>query len=351
MSSVAVFVGLDYHQDVIQVSVLDPGGRELAAKRCGNSVEAVRQAVLAAGGASVAGVALEACGGSADFGQKLRAATGWAVTLGHAGYMHRLKGAPDKTDYADARFAADLLRVGYLPRVWLAPEAIRQLRYLVHYRQDLVDRRRALKLQVGGLLREHGVKLDGANRWTKRWIAAVRALALAEPVRWLLEALLAQIDQVAELIVSAEAQLARQTAGQELLDRLQQIEGIGPVCSWWLLAAIGDFARFRNGKQLARYCGLSPRNASSGNKQADGGLVQAADKRLRAALIQAAHQLVRRDARWGQLYRRLAGQGKPASVAVAAVANRWVRSMHHRLVRPEVAGPSAAAGPPAGSGT
>lgn len=348
MNSVTVFVGLDYHPGSIQVSVIDQAGVQRVARRCANSVEAVRQAVQLAGTATVGGVALEACSGSADFGQKLQAATGWPVVLGHAGYMRRLKGSPDKSDSADAKHAADLLRVGYMPRVWLAPEAIRHLRQLVHHRQDLVDRRRSLKLQLGGLLREHRITLEAGTRWTKAWVQAVRQAALPEAGAFIRAALLEQIESLDGRIVKAEKQLERQTAGDPVLKRLRTIEGVGPVCGWWLLAAIGDFRRFKNGKQLARYCGLSPKNASSGQRQADGGLIQAADKRLRAALIQAAHGLVRFNARWGALYRRLTAAGKPASVAVAAVANRWVRSMHHRMLGP-AAGPIGSPAPVGGA--
>ena len=54
----------------------------------------------------------------------------------------RLKQSPDKTDFSDAQLLADLERVGYLPRVWHAPERIRELRRLVRYRQQLVAQRR-----------------------------------------------------------------------------------------------------------------------------------------------------------------------------------------------------------------
>ncbi len=42
-----------------------------------------------------------------------------------------MKQNPDKSDKADAWVLADLIRLGYLPKVWLAPEEIRQLRSLV----------------------------------------------------------------------------------------------------------------------------------------------------------------------------------------------------------------------------
>jgi hypothetical protein len=49
------------------------------------------------------------------------------VQLAHPGYVARMKQSRDKTDFGDARMLADLERVGYLPRVWLAPEEVREM--------------------------------------------------------------------------------------------------------------------------------------------------------------------------------------------------------------------------------
>jgi transposase len=143
-----------------------------------------------------------------------------------------------------------------------------------------------------------------------------------------------QIAQVSQWIVFAEARLREQGAGQELPGRLRKIEGVGEVTAWTLWAFVGRFDRFKNGKQLARYCGLSPKNASSGEREADGGLINACCKSLRAVLIQASQRLVRTHVRWKALAKRMLARGKPMCLVVAAVANRWVRSMHHRMVEP-----------------
>ena len=89
--------------------------------------------------------------------------------------------------------------------------------------------------------------------------------------------------------------------------------------------------RFRSGKQLARFCGLTPRNASSGLKQSDAGLIRAANTVLRSIVIEAAHRLMRVDPHWSRLGQSLKNRGKPGSVATAAVANRWVRWLYHQL--------------------
>jgi transposase len=85
------------------------------------------------------------------------------------------------------------------------------------------------------------------------------------------------------------------------VQRLLAMKGIGLVTATTIRAEVGRFDRFRSGKQLARFCGLSPRNASSGQRQADAGLIKAGNPQLRTALIEAAHRLMRYDERWSKL--------------------------------------------------
>ena len=106
---------------------------------------------------------------------------------------------------------------------------------------------------------------------------------------------------------------------------------MGNVTAWVLRAEVGRFDRFPRPKALSRFCGLSPWNASSGQRQADAGLIKAGSKLLRATLIELAHRLSRYDARWLAMNTRLRQSGKSGSVAAAAVANRWVRGLWHRM--------------------
>jgi transposase len=85
---------------------------------------------------------------------------------------------------------------------------------------------------------------------------------------------------------------------------------------------------------LARFCGLSPRNASSGQRQADAGLIRAANPALRTVLIEAAHRLMQYDPSWQKFAQRLRVRGKPGSVVAAAVANRWMRRLYHEMKTP-----------------
>jgi transposase len=279
-------------------------------------------------------VGIEACCGAADFGQELVEQLGWNVSLGHPAYIAKIKSSPDKSDYSDGRLIADLTRVGYLPRVWLAPANIRELRQLVNHRQRLVDHGRALKLQVGGVLREQRVKIgkDRGSRWTKTWSASVRDNdQLSEHARWIVNDLLEEIEHTKTKIARADERLRTATQNDPIIEKLMTQTGIGEVTAWVLRAYIGDFGRFKRAKQLARYCGMSPCNASSGKKTADAGLIDGCNKLLRRTIVQAAHRLIRTVDRWKKLAESLRGRGKPACVIIGAVGNRWLRNLHHAM--------------------
>lgn len=328
-----LYVGIDYHQKQLQLCVLDAAAQVRVNRGISNDVQEVAATLRSLG--QVTAVAIEACCGAADFGQALAGAGPWRVELAHPGYVARLKQSPDKTDYGDARLLADLTRVGYLPRVWLAPPEIRDLRQLVNHRVRLVERRRATKLQIGAVLREHRLKIEG-SRWTRAWALRLRDNeGLPPQARWVMNDLLDELAHACGKIASVERRLREATADDRVVAQLRGIEGVGEVTSWMLRAWVGRFDRFRNGKQLAKYCGLSPRNVSSGERRADAGLINAANASLRAVLIQAAHRLIRFSPRWRVLADGMIQRGKPASLVVAAVANRWVRSMHHRMVAPQ----------------
>jgi len=331
MVTVAVFVGLDYHDETVQVCILNAQGEPLANRACANDYQAITDFVRRHGDQVQA--AIESCTGAANLAEELVQRAGWSVDLAHPGFVARMKQNPDKTDFHDAHLLADLERVGYLPRVWLAPESVRELRQLVRYRQQLAQRRRNTKLRIRAVLREQRCAAPaGVNPWTRAWCHWLSDGApLSVQGRWVIEQHLRELGRLAEDLQAVEARLHQVTAVDTEVIRLQAQPGIGPVTAWTLRAEVGRFDRFRSGKQLARFCGLSPKNASSGQRQADAGLIRAANPQLRAVLIEAAHRLGRLDPRWRGLAQRLRAAGKPGSVVAAAVANRWVRWLFHQM--------------------
>jgi transposase len=331
MEPSGVYVGLDYHRQSVQVCVVDRGGAVLVNRRCENSVAGVAGA--APSGCRVLGVAIESCCGAADLAESLRDEAGWPVTLAHPGFVSRMRHNPDKSDYSDARMLAELSRAGFIPPVWLAPPWVRELRLLVRLRADLVARARAVKTRILGVLRAQRVaEPETSRRWTRRWHEWLRGTgACSDAARFVIAMHLEELGTLRAQIGSVEAKLAELTREDPIVARLLAEPGVGPVTAWTMRALIGVFERFGSGKQLARFCAVTPRNASSGQRVADAGLIRAGDPLLKTVVIEAAHRLRRHEPRWAALSARLAEQGKPTSVIVAAVANRWMRWMYHQI--------------------
>jgi transposase len=333
MINLPVFVGLDYHTQTIQVCVMDSQRKILANQSVTNDADAVRQIVEPFGNNVAA--AIEASTGAANFAEELITKFQWQANLAHTGYVARMKQTPDKSDWTDAKLLADLTRVGYIPRVWLPPLYIRTLRALVKHRDGYVKQRTQTKLRFRALLRQHRIKCPH-NPWTidgKEWLCD--ANNITDPILLfqlkdyydMVELFDKKIDMVTSLMKS-------HVADDHVVKLLLKQSGIGIITAITMRAIIGQFDRFRTGKQLAHFCGVCPRNDSSAGKTTTGGLVKAGDELLRQVLIEAAHRLIRYDAHWKSMADRLLASGKKKCVVVAAVANRWVRKLYRQMCDP-----------------
>jgi transposase len=251
-----VFVGLDYATAFVQVCVLDELGQVLAKGRCENHWAELDAFVRRF--AATPRAALEACPGAANLADELVAHANGSIDLAHPGYVQRMKPSPDKTDFTAARMLAGLVRVGYLPRVWLAPETVRALRRLVRRRQALVERRRALKLQVSGWLREVRVRSPEGRRWTQRWQAWLKTVPLPSETRWVIDDVCVELAAVQRHVARVERRLAQVARRDVMVQRMRGAPGIGLITACVLRAEIGDATRFRTGKQLSPFCGRTP---------------------------------------------------------------------------------------------
>jgi transposase len=331
MEIVPVYVGLDYHSDTIRVCVMDVDGETLVNRNVENHPAAVVDLVRVNGGL-VRGVAIEACCGAANFAAALSEMTEWTVRMAHPSGVNSMKKGPDKTDHTDAWHLANLLRVGYLPEVWLADETTRQLRRLVRFRAGVVAHKKDIKLRILSLLREERVNAPREmSTWSKPWGEWIKSVALGAQSRWVLDQELRRLEQAEQDLKSVDQQLEQATQDDPVVSLLKEQPGVGTVTAVTMRAVIGRFDRFRTGKQLSKYCGLSPCNASSGGRQSDAGLIESGNDILRALLIQLAKRIPRHHPHWKQLHTKLR-MTKGANVASAAIANRWLRKLYHEMV-------------------
>ena len=333
MFSLPIFVGLDYHQKVIQVCVMDQNRKILVNQTVENDPDAVGRVVAPFGSGSNVHVAIEASTGVAEFAEILINHFQWSVELAHPGYVARMKQTPDKSDWTDAKLLADLTRAGYIPRVWLAPQSIRELRELVRHRHGLVEQRKQVKLRLRAVLRNHRVVCPHSP-WTikgKVWLLDIDHVPSLH-IQYLLQDHYDTIAYFNKKIKAVSEEMEAATADDSVVQKLLDQPGIGTITAITMRALIGHFDRFRTGKQLAHFCAVCPRNNSSGGKTTTGGLIKAGDELLRQVLVETAHRLIRYNDHWREMADRLRANGKKTCVIVAAVANRWIRKLFHQMV-------------------
>lgn len=106
------------------------------------------------------------------------------------------------------------------------------------------------------------------------------------------------------------------------------IPGIGLLGATALLAAVGDVRHFKNGRHLASWLGLVPKQHSSGNKQRLLGISKRGNTYIRCLLVHGGRAVILRcqkksDARSGWVTRKL--ERSCVNKVAVAVASRNAR--------------------------
>jgi transposase len=142
--------------------------------------------------------------------------------------------------------------------------------------------------------------------------------------------------QVSEM----EHQIQSWHRANALSRKLEKIPGIGPITASALVASVGDAKNFANGRQLAAWLGLVPKQHSSGGKTNLQGISKRGDTYLRTLLIHGARAVIRQIERktnvQGWLGKLLGRRNK--NVAAVALANKnariaWALLAHDRDFR------------------
>ena len=305
-------------------------------------------------------------------------ARGLVVWLVNARDVKNVPGRP-KTDKLDAVWLAKLNERGMLRPSFVPPKEIRQLRDYTRLRSELTEERSRHKQRIEKLLEDSLIKLStvatdifgkSGRAMLEALIAgerdpdALAELALgkmrpkrtalkealtgrfdahhAELIRMLLEqidGLSAKIDQLTARVDQLVGELPEaQTpseggAGLSVLDRLDEVPGIGLRAAQVIIAEIGlDMAQFPTAAHLVSWAKLSPRTIQSGPRS-HSGRVGKGNPYLKGVLGEVASAAARTDTFLGQRYRRLLRR-RGRQRALVAIARSILVVIWHLLADP-----------------
>ena len=103
-----------------------------------------------------------------------------------------------------------------------------------------------------------------------------------------------QLVALDERIARADRMVQRVFTENVQCQKLAHVEGIGPVIATALVATVGNAREFANGRHLAAWLGLVPRQCSSGGKERLLGISKRGDRYLRTLLIHGARATIHR---------------------------------------------------------
>jgi transposase len=232
---------------------------------------------------------MEACGGAHDWARRFRA-LGHEVRLLAPQYVKPFRRG-QKNDPNDALALTEAGQRPQIPTVPIKSLEQQDIQALHRVRERLIKNRTALVNQARGLLMEYGIVLPQGIARLRKGLPRVIEEAdngLSLRFRDLLQSLQSELTSLDARIAEVTRQLTGMSHELEACQRLQEIEGIGPLSATALVAALGNGHDFQTSRQVAAWLGLVPRQHSSGGTTRLGGITKGGNSYVRQLWIHGA---------------------------------------------------------------
>ena len=319
--------GIDLHQKHSEICGMDASGKVKLQERVATSEAGLRKVF---GKRKRCRVVLEN-GGQSSWAARLLVEMGHEVVVVNPRRIRLIAESTLKTDRIDAEILARLAREDdhHLRRVYQRSEGAQELRTRLRVRTSLVRVRTALINSVRGTLRAHGYRMSScvSGRFAARFVE----LKIEAELRQVLDPLVATISEVSTRIEQLEKELVEESGSDELLIRLQEVPGVGPLVSLAFIGWMDKPERFQRSRDVGACLGLRPQVRGSGERERRGPITREGDGEMRRLLVQAAQASLhcRKDSalkRWALHLATRVGKRK----AVVALA-RKIAVLLHRL--------------------
>lgn len=274
-------------------------------------------------------IGLEACGGAHH----------WARIFTNFGHTVRMM-APqfvkpyvksNKNDVVDAEAICEAVQrpsMRFVPAKRLEQQDVQSIHRI---RSLLVAKRTAQANQIRGLLLEYGIIIP-------KGIACIRTRLpeILEDAENMLTALFRELlvelyDEMVHLdqrVATLELKLQAISLQNKDCQRLLTIPGIGLLTATAMVAAVSDITAFKNGRELAAWLGLVPRQHSTGGETTLLGISKRGDSYLRTLLIHGGRTVVRVASKYQDKRNRWISeldQRRGKNISAVGVANKNAR--------------------------
>ena len=239
-------------------------------------------------------IGLEACGG-AHYWTRVFKQFGHTVKIIAPQFVKPFVKS-NKNDSVDAEAICEAIQRPSMRFVPVKSIEQQDIQSLHRIRSQIVARRTAQANQIRGLLMEYGVIIPKGISYIRKEIPMILEDAeneLSFLFRELLSGLYDEMVHMDNRVKIIERKLETICNQNEDCQRLLSIPGVGLLSATAMIAAIGNINVFKNGRELAAWLGLVPRQHSTGGKPTLLGISKRGDTYLRTLLIHGGRTVVR----------------------------------------------------------
>ena len=317
-------VGIDLGKTTFHLVALGSAGRVLVRKKFSR-----KQLLAYTANMPASLIGMEACAGAHFLGRALRT-QGHDVRLIAAKFVKPFVKS-NKNDFIDAEAIAEAVERKNMRFVPIKTDDQLDLQGIHRVRDRLISRRTAVINQIRAFLLERGMVFAQRPANLKAAMADILENAEADltpQMRSLVDMLWDEWKLVEQQIEKLNLELERISAADAGCTRIRQIPGIGPIVATAIVAAIGNGAAFRRGRDFAAWLGIVPRQYSTGGKTKLLGISKRGNVYLRKVLIHGARAAVlriKRDRAPIGAWLDALDARAPKNVVVVAMANKLAR--------------------------
>lgn len=315
MSNANAYIGVDLHKNTCYITIMDKEGDVKKQTEISTDASEVRDFFKEH---KEAKVAVESTMNWMPFYENLES-LGCDVSLSNPLMTKAIAAARIKNDKVDSKILADLLRTNLLPKAYIQPREIRDLKELVRQRIGYVELRTKIKNQIHSVLFKTNTKYDFSNLYGKAGMEFLRKLELRNIYRKELDRYLKTLESLDCQIEELSGTIMKEAEADYDCQLLMTIPGVSFFTALTIKSEIGDIGRFHSAAKLCSYAGLIPSTYASADKIRTGRITKRGSKWLRKVLIDSITSGSRRESKISVFYKKLKknkGTGK-AKVAAA----------------------------------
>jgi transposase len=261
-------------------------------------------------------------------------AAGYRVKLANPNAIQQYNGIKRTNDKSDARWLADMNRLGILKQGYIYPQEERGTRDLLRKRSQFIQQRTTHILSLETIVeRQSSIRLNSQQ---------VKILSCEELSRYLKDedvflaanSNLLMMQYLDQQIGEIEKRVLKKVRLKPAYKKLLEIDGIGKILALTIMLETGEIARFPSVGNYASYCRMVDSKRESNGKKKGEGNKKNGNKYLCWAFIEAANFAIRYNEVIKSYYQRKLKKTNRI-VAIKTVAHKLARACFY-VIRDEV---------------